>query len=303
MGYTKRNVNQANGVEAWVSWYVSRKEERGKKRNAERALWELRNWVDNRRQTMSKEQAKEVRETLTGIRNKEEGLYQSKWSEQIGEEVTNMFEWTPLWKLILAILTSTWIFWWYEESEDLDSVEFDWYEGGNQVSAIDLKKYPSTIDVDSLRLSAKQKNFLRNAIPLSQKVQDIYWIPWQVCLAQSINESWWGESAPDWNYFWIKHTKYSPKNTDPWGNGRLTTEEWPWWKYTVRDKFESHWTMEQSFMRYWEFISKNPRYRSAFAYKDQPLEFLKEVRRKWYATSSSYVTDVSSVWKTLKLTA
>jgi flagellum-specific peptidoglycan hydrolase FlgJ len=54
--------------------------------------------------------------------------------------------------------------------------------------------------------------------------------------------------------------------------------------------------MEDSFIWYWEFLTTNQRYRSAFNHRNNPREFLRKIHQAWYATDPNYVAKIESIW-------
>ena len=199
--------------------------------------------------------------------------------------LTHLFDWNADLESILSRITDA----------------KDWEDNTWIISSLD------NTDISKLRLERKQKNFLREAVPASKVVQKDYWVPWQVCLAQSILETWWWKKAPNNNYFWIKYVEgRSPKRCDPWNQRFLTHEFNKYWeRIEIRDSFERHDSVEDSFRRYGQFLTQNDRYNWAFAYKDSPADFIRVIHKWvpwvkgtwWYATSPEYSNKIIKIMK------
>lgn len=160
-----------------------------------------------------------------------------------------------------------------------------------------LKEKNDLFNPEQANISEDKKEFLRVIYPIALQVEALYNVPWQVCMWQTILETWYWKSVVWWNYFWIKYTKYSNTKYNPWETHK-TTEYISWKRTPIDDKFEKHSSTEESFMRYWEFLNRNNIYRNAFNYKDNPARFLAEIWNnwEWYATDPEYVEKIKSIW-------
>ena len=134
--------------------------------------------------------------------------------------------------------------------------------------------------------------FNSDAIAAAKKVEELFGIPWQVAYGQAALETGYGRHAPNNNYFGIKWS-WSSFNTKEFINGNWTT---------VNDSFRSYSSLEDSFLWYGKFLTENGRYRNAFLYKKDPLLFLQEVKKAWYATDPAYVSKIESIWEKSKIT-
>lgn len=129
-------------------------------------------------------------------------------------------------------------------------------------------------------------------------------------LAQAAIESAWGAKVVGNNFFGIKAdpTWKGPKNL-------ITTTEvhaspnikYPViisvkkrpdnkWTYKVKDYFRAYNNPIDSFIDQSKFLTTQPRYKSAFQYKD-PILFAKAVAAAGYATSPDYATLLEKVIK------
>lgn len=232
----------------------------------------VRSSVDNT--NLSNTQKQEVKDAL-----------KDNWS---WFNIEKLQEWI-IW-IILAILQSFWF--WSKEYTEID--EKTWSE-------IPWSK------VDYQKITWKEKqDFVKEASIYAKKIENIYWIPYEISIAQAILESWWWQSGlakKHWNYFWIK-------SFWKWEFVTMSTqEEINWKKITIKDWFKKFRNMKESFYWYWEFLTSNPRYKQAFAYwidlNPKPshyppnyiwldrTKFANELAKAWYATDSKYAAKVS----------
>jgi hypothetical protein len=131
--------------------------------------------------------------------------------------------------------------------------------------------------------------------PLAQHETAMYGVPTSVALAQSILESGWGGStlATQANaYFGIKCNT----STSPYAIGcyAITTTEYnpDGTTYQVVANFRSYASVANSFLDHGYFLSHSSRYAAAFAYEQNPDQFIREVANAGYATSPTYATRV-----------
>lgn len=152
-------------------------------------------------------------------------------------------------------------------------------------------------------------DFMENAKKIAQRIEEVYWIPWKVTVWQAALESNWWRS---WltrqanNYFWVK-------SFWSWPSVTMKTDEFENWnRVSIRDGFKMYWSMEESFIWYAEFLTRNRRYKEAFQYwadlnpKPEyypnsykwydPDKFIQEIAKAWYATDPNYARKVAQVW-------
>ncbi|HET7725306.1 MAG TPA: glucosaminidase domain-containing protein, partial [Propionibacteriaceae bacterium] len=142
-------------------------------------------------------------------------------------------------------------------------------------------------------------SYLAATVPLAQRETALYGVPTSVALAQSILESGWGGStlATQANaYFGIKcSTTTSPY---PTGCFPITTTEYDaatGTYYQVVAQFRSYASVGDSFLDHGWFLSHSSRYAGAFAYQQNPDQFIKAVAAAGYATDPNYPTKVISI--------
>lgn len=218
-------------------------------------------------------------------------LSKANSSKELTQNI-NFWEW--IWALILrfiAFLT------WYKYNREFD----------------DNMYYNEYTNAKLEILDWDQERFINEAKPIALEIEKKFWIPWQVSLAQWALESWWWKSElaqKDWNFFWIK----AWKNED-WVSYR-TKEQGENWLVEITDNFKRYDWMKESFYGYAKFLAlDNPRYRPAFKYAYDinprpnhypedysgynPLKFLIEIKKAWYATDNKYVEKISWVIKSI----
>lgn len=156
-------------------------------------------------------------------------------------------------------------------------------------------------------------SFIENATIIAKDIEKVYWIPWSIAVAQAKIESGSGTSQLSEkhnNYFWIKSSKKGPSVSFN------TKENYNWKKVTERAWFKVFWSMEEGFIGYANFLTKNKRYRKSFNYWADlnpkpdyytnnykwydPDRFLQEITKAWYATDPNYYTSVVKIARNLR---
>lgn len=129
------------------------------------------------------------------------------------------------------------------------------------------------------------QDFIKGAKPLAVEVQKKFGIPWGVAVAQSALETGWGQHVRGNNYFGIK------------GQGQefLTHEYVNGKRINIVDSFRAYESMEDSFMDYGLFLTRNKRYAACFLYKDEPERFAEELQRAGYATDPKYAAKLKNI--------
>lgn len=236
--------------------------------------------------------------------------------QEINNNLLNIEDFTndPLLAILFTILKSISNKW---QSNSINLSQSNNYNTTN--TSIDTPQVTNTDENDisnNYEIQHSREDFIREASRLAKDIEKQYWIPWQVSTAQCILESWWGESRLSrnyWNYFWVKSHWLS------WWVTMSTNEEVWWRMIRERASFRTYWIMNnekfpwltRSFHWYAEFLTKNPRYRPAFAYwydiNPKPshypndyrglnnIQFAIEIARAWYATDSRYAQKVNSI--------
>ncbi len=140
--------------------------------------------------------------------------------------------------------------------------------------------------------------YLSANAPLAQRETAMYGVPTSVALAQSILESGWGGStlATQANaYFGIKCS--AATSPYPTGCYAITTTEFnpDGTTYQVVAGFRSYSSVANSFLDHGYFLSHSSRYAAAFAYEQNPDQFIREVAKAGYATDPNYPNSVIAI--------
>ncbi len=160
-----------------------------------------------------------------------------------------------------------------------------------------LPKIQKEREENKLRIGVDKSAFIDSILPLCKKLGPENGIPWQVMFWQAALESRWGQSQLTLrsnNFFGIK--------SHGWGGetiNMMTREEWSNWSYMENAAFRVYATPEDWLRGYIDFLKKNPRYKNAFNYPDDPLAFVSELKKARYATDSGYVAKVQSIWESV----
>ena len=161
----------------------------------------------------------------------------------------------------------------------------------NAAAAVEVKPAPT----EQPRPSSPQEAFILEIAAAAQASQKATGIPASVTMAQAILESFWGQSRlarEAKNYFGIKaHTKPGSAGVywmDAWEviNGRNVVR---------REPFRAYASVADSFADHAQFLVENPRYASAFAVKNDPRQFARELARAGYATDPAYASKLISL--------
>ncbi|MGV8849840.1 MAG: glucosaminidase domain-containing protein [Propionibacteriaceae bacterium] len=135
--------------------------------------------------------------------------------------------------------------------------------------------------------------------PMAQRASGMYGVPASVTIAQSILESGWGGStlATQANaYFGIKcNASYTPYSTSCYSIATQEYDPATGTYYTVTALFRKYAAVEDSILDHGYFLSHSSRYAGAFAYKENPDQFIREVAAAGYATSPTYANSVINI--------
>lgn len=151
----------------------------------------------------------------------------------------------------------------------------------------------------------KQQAFIAKVADAAQTNQAIYNVPASVTIAQAILETGWGGSNLSTkynNYFGIKCT--STASPHQLGCVTLTTTEYyptATGGTQIKASFRTYRTVADSFKDHGRLLSTASRYAAAFAYTQNPDQFIREVRKGGYATDPKYADTIISLMKTYKL--
>jgi uncharacterized protein YraI len=185
-----------------------------------------------------------------------------------------------------------------------DSRQWDRLTNGNYVSHayVQLSASPPTCSGSSVAGpvgTQTNAQFIAASVAPAQRGYREFKVPASVTIAQAILESGWGRSAltaNDRNYFGIKCFDSSP---GPIANGCHTysTTECARTCYATEASFRTYGSILNSFRDHGRFLTTNSRYRPAFAYSGDADSFLYQIWKAGYATSPTYVANVSSLMR------
>jgi flagellar protein FlgJ len=153
-------------------------------------------------------------------------------------------------------------------------------------------------------------NYISERWADAKTVQDLFGMDLRILLTVSAVETGWGKFVKHNNYFGIKYAKNMEKQL-------ITTTEYlstpnakfpeiismtkfgDKYKYVVKDYFSVYPTPYDSFKGYYQFLSDNPRYKTALEYKNDPIRFFEEVAKAGYATAPNYASTLKQVFNSV----
>lgn len=139
------------------------------------------------------------------------------------------------------------------------------------------------------------EQFFATIAPMAREAKQQYGVPAAVAMAQAAQETGWGRSAPNNNYFGVKCHNQSPGPihfecrelaTGEWENGQ---------QIQITDKFRAYATMRDSFLDYGNFLQTNSRYGPAFAVAGDPDAFARALQQAGYATDPTYADSLIQI--------
>lgn len=140
--------------------------------------------------------------------------------------------------------------------------------------------------------------FVTAIAPAAQACSKRTGVPASVTVAQAALESSWGKRAPGMNLFGIK--------ADPAWRGpvtlQVTHEVVNGETITITARFRAYSDWEGSIDDHAAFLTGNPRYRPAFAFKDGP-NFARAIAKAGYATDPLYADKLIAIMSTRGLGA
>jgi hypothetical protein len=151
--------------------------------------------------------------------------------------------------------------------------------------------------------SMTNAQFIAASVAPAQQGQREFRVPASVTIAQAILESGWGRSGltvNDRNYFGIKCFN---GDHGPIANGchtYATTECLPVCAPTTA-AFRTYASTLDSFRDHGRFLTVNSRYLPAFSYTNDANQFLYQIWHAGYATSPTYVDNVSALMRQYNL--
>lgn len=168
---------------------------------------------------------------------------------------------------------------------------------------------PTVVPVDALPVEAPRAaapapdistpaGFIAAISPAAQACAKRTGVPASVTVAQAALESSWGKRAPGMNLFGIK--------ADPAWRGPVTSqvthEVIDGKTVTITARFRAYSDWQGSIDDHAAFLTGNPRYRPAFAFKDGP-NFARAIAKAGYATDPLYADKLIAIMSTRGLGA
>lgn len=128
------------------------------------------------------------------------------------------------------------------------------------------------------------------ATPVAKQVKTRWGVPVAVLIAQTAQETGWGRYVKNNAYFGIK-------GKAPDGSSVVfgTTEVINGKVIHKPDTFRAYTGFADSADDYGRFLSQNPRYKLAFAYKNDPVKFVQQVAQAGYATDPHYASNLLAI--------
>jgi hypothetical protein len=139
-----------------------------------------------------------------------------------------------------------------------------------------------------------QRQFIQQLYPYALEASRATGVDPRIIIAQSAQETGWGRSAPNFNFFGIK------SHGQPGGATLATTEVGPGGAYRANESFRRYGSAEESVKDYADFINRNPRYegfRTAQGLEPQ----LAALQKSGYATDPNYSRSVGDIAKRINL--
>jgi hypothetical protein len=146
-------------------------------------------------------------------------------------------------------------------------------------------------------------DFIATAGAAAQPSQAQYGVPASVTTAQAIVESGWGTSRfsrDENNYFGIQCGSSGHGPIAVGCKDEPTQECTPDCHSTVRS-FRVYRTMADSFRDHGRLLRSNPRYANAFAHKNDPNQFARDIAADGYATDPNYASTLISIMRSHNL--
>lgn len=123
-------------------------------------------------------------------------------------------------------------------------------------------------------------------------------VPASVTLAQAILESAWGKSVKGMNLFGIKADSSWTGPTVSFPTHEVVNGK----PIQIEAKFRAYSSWDGSVEDHAKFLTENPRYKPAFAFKDGP-NFARAIAKAGYATDPAYADKLIAIMRGRDLTA
>ncbi|MBI2608682.1 MAG: glucosaminidase domain-containing protein [Deltaproteobacteria bacterium] len=141
------------------------------------------------------------------------------------------------------------------------------------------------------KIQKMKQKFIDLMLPAARESKKKYGVPISVTLAQAAEETGWGRSVKNNNYFGIKG-KGKPFTTHEVMKGK---------RIKVKPNFRLYKSVEESVLDHGKLLSSNPRYQKLFKHKDDPFRFCDELKKAGYASEPGYANHLKGIIKGNKL--
>ncbi|MEE3664910.1 glucosaminidase domain-containing protein [Brenneria sp. g21c3] len=141
------------------------------------------------------------------------------------------------------------------------------------------------------------QKFIGSNLESAKKVNQDWGIPVSVTLAQSAQETGWGQHVKNNAWLGIKG-----KSTSETSVSFKTSEVINGKRISITDSFRSYNDFAESTDDYGRFLKTNPRYKAAFDSVDSPNDFIDKIAKAGYATDSNYAKSLKKIITSQNLT-
>jgi len=141
-------------------------------------------------------------------------------------------------------------------------------------------------------MNEAQQAFIAQMYPYALEASNATGVDPRIIIAQSAQETGWGRSAPNFNFFGIK------SHGQPGGAVLSTTEVGPSGAYTANESFRRYGSMGESVQDYANFINRNPRYEPFRTAQGLDAQ-LAALQGTGYATDPNYARSVGNIARSI----
>ncbi len=142
-----------------------------------------------------------------------------------------------------------------------------------------------------IKRDQRKQKFINLLLPAASESKEKYGVPISVTLAQAIEETGWGSSVKNNNYFGVKGKGKKFTTHEIVGNKRIK----------LKANFRVYKSVEESVLDHGKLLSSDSRYKSVFEHKDNPFAFCDALQKAGYATETKYTQHLKSIIKGNKL--